>query len=142
MTICSSFQLFDWCLWNISRPQVNLKQDVCQSFSEKISIEVDKIPAQSITTVLPPVPSNSFQLESDFRQLKSSPDMLYQYLKVRKKKLVVLSKRSKNFCHYIIKCYICFSYNMIVENALIPFLMYLSPWLDHFKYLQPGNLWK
>ncbi|XP_045686055.1 RNA polymerase II-associated protein 3 [Phyllostomus hastatus] len=62
-------------------PRVNLKPDVCQSFSEKISIEVDKIPAQFITTVLPPVPANSFQLESDFRQLKSSPDMLYQYLK-------------------------------------------------------------
>ncbi|ELK08436.1 RNA polymerase II-associated protein 3 [Pteropus alecto] len=67
---------------SVLQPQVNLKQDVCQSFSEKISVEVDKIPAQSITTVLPPVPSNSFQLESDFRQLKSSPDMLYQYLKV------------------------------------------------------------
>ncbi|XP_006916915.1 RNA polymerase II-associated protein 3 isoform X1 [Pteropus alecto] len=66
---------------SVLQPQVNLKQDVCQSFSEKISVEVDKIPAQSITTVLPPVPSNSFQLESDFRQLKSSPDMLYQYLK-------------------------------------------------------------
>ncbi|XP_054447162.1 RNA polymerase II-associated protein 3 [Pteronotus mesoamericanus] len=63
------------------QPQVNLKQDVCQSFSEKISIEVDKIPAQFITAVLPPVPTNSFQLESDFRQLKSSPEMLYQYLK-------------------------------------------------------------
>lgn len=65
------------------RPQVNLKQDVCQSFREKISV-VDKTPAQFITTVLPPVPTNSFQLESDFRQLKSSPDMLYQYLTVRK----------------------------------------------------------
>lgn len=63
------------------QPQVNLKQDVCQSFSEKISIEVDRIPAQLITTVLPPVPANSFQLESDFRQLKNSSDMLYQYLK-------------------------------------------------------------
>ncbi|XP_037701987.1 RNA polymerase II-associated protein 3 isoform X1 [Choloepus didactylus] len=61
-------------------PQGNLKQDVCQSFSEKISIEVEKTP-QFITTALPPVPTNSFQLESDFRQLKSSPDMLYQYLK-------------------------------------------------------------
>ncbi|XP_016056673.1 PREDICTED: RNA polymerase II-associated protein 3 isoform X2 [Miniopterus natalensis] len=61
------------------QPQVNLKQDVCQSFREKISV-VDETPAQFITTVLPPVPTNSFQLESDFRQLKSSPDMLYQYL--------------------------------------------------------------
>ena len=50
---------------------VNLKKDVCQSFSEKIPTEVDKAPAQFIRTVLPPVPANSFQLESDFRQLKS-----------------------------------------------------------------------
>ncbi|KAM9229777.1 RNA polymerase II-associated protein 3 isoform 2-T7 [Dugong dugon] len=63
------------------QPQASLKQDVCQSFSEKTSTEVEKTPAQLITTVLPPVPGNSFQLESDFRQLKSSPDMLYQYLK-------------------------------------------------------------
>ncbi|XP_044770806.1 RNA polymerase II-associated protein 3 isoform X2 [Neomonachus schauinslandi] len=62
-------------------PPVNLKQDVCQSFSEKNSVEIDKTPAQFVTTVLPPVPANSFQLESDFRQLKNSPDMLYQYLK-------------------------------------------------------------
>ncbi|XP_033292377.1 RNA polymerase II-associated protein 3 [Orcinus orca] len=63
------------------QPEVNLKKDVCQTFSEKISIEVDKTPAQFIRTALPPVPANSFQLESDFRQLKNSPDMLYQYLK-------------------------------------------------------------
>uniref|UniRef100_A0A8C4FHU6 RNA polymerase II-associated protein 3 n=1 Tax=Catagonus wagneri TaxID=51154 RepID=A0A8C4FHU6_9CETA len=63
------------------QPQVSLKKDVCQSFSEKISVEVDKTPAQFIRTILPPVPANSFQLESDFRQLKNSPDMLYQYLK-------------------------------------------------------------
>lgn len=63
------------------QPHVNLKQDVRRSFSEKISVEVDKIPAQLITTVLPPVPANSFQLESDFRHLKNSPDMIYQYLK-------------------------------------------------------------
>lgn len=72
------------------RPKANMKQDVCQSSHEKISTEGDKLPAQFITTVLPPVPANSFQLESDFRQLKSSPDMLYQYLTVRKRKLVVL----------------------------------------------------
>ncbi|XP_008702716.1 RNA polymerase II-associated protein 3 [Ursus maritimus] len=62
-------------------PQVNLKQNVCQSFGEQISVETDKIPARFVTAVLPPVPANSFQLESDFRQLKNSPDMLYQYLK-------------------------------------------------------------
>ncbi|XP_048221733.1 RNA polymerase II-associated protein 3 [Perognathus longimembris pacificus] len=63
------------------QPRVNLKQDVCQSFSEKISIKVEQTSTQFLTAVLPPVPANSFQLESDFRQLKSSPDMLYQYLK-------------------------------------------------------------
>ncbi|VFV30780.1 Hypothetical predicted protein [Lynx pardinus] len=62
-------------------PQVNLKQDVCQSLSEKTSIQIDRAPAQFITTVLPPVPANSFQLESDFRQLKNSPDLLYRYVK-------------------------------------------------------------
>lgn len=62
------------------QPQVNMKQDECQSSCEKISKEGAKLPAQFITTVLPPVPANSFQLESDFRQLKNSPDMLYQYL--------------------------------------------------------------
>ncbi|XP_008590665.1 PREDICTED: RNA polymerase II-associated protein 3 [Galeopterus variegatus] len=63
------------------QPQANLKQGVCQSFSEKIATEVEQISAQFVSTVLPPVPANSFQLESDFRQLKSSPDMMYQYLK-------------------------------------------------------------
>ncbi|XP_012874167.1 PREDICTED: RNA polymerase II-associated protein 3 [Dipodomys ordii] len=66
---------------NYFRPHVNLKQDVCHSFSEKISIKVEQTPTQCPTAVLPPVPANSFQLESDFRQLKSSPEMLYQYLK-------------------------------------------------------------
>lgn len=72
------------------RPQVKLKQGVCQSFREKIPVDIDRTPAQFVTAALPPVPANSFQLESDFRQLKNSPDMLYQYLKVRKRKLVVL----------------------------------------------------
>uniref|UniRef100_A0A2K6NUE3 RNA polymerase II-associated protein 3 n=1 Tax=Rhinopithecus roxellana TaxID=61622 RepID=A0A2K6NUE3_RHIRO len=63
------------------QPQANLKQDVCQSYSEKLTREIVQKPAQFATTVLPPIPANSFQLESDFRQLKSSPDMLFQYLK-------------------------------------------------------------
>nr|XP_016779048.2 RNA polymerase II-associated protein 3 [Pan troglodytes] len=63
------------------QPQASLKQDVCQSYSEKMPIEIEQKPAQFATTVLPPIPANLFQLESDFRQLKSSPDMLYQYLK-------------------------------------------------------------
>ncbi|XP_011791671.1 PREDICTED: RNA polymerase II-associated protein 3 isoform X2 [Colobus angolensis palliatus] len=63
------------------QPQANLKQDVCQSYSEKLTREIGQKPAQFATTVLPPLPANSFQLESDFRQLKSSPDMLFQYLK-------------------------------------------------------------
>lgn len=67
---------------DISAPQsqVDLKQDVSRSFKEKI-VEVNETPAQLITATLPPVPANSFQLESDFRQLKRFPDMLYQYLK-------------------------------------------------------------
>ncbi|XP_021565982.1 RNA polymerase II-associated protein 3 isoform X2 [Carlito syrichta] len=63
------------------QPQAQLKQDVSQSFGDKTSIEREQIPVQFVTTILPPIPANSFQLESDFRQLKSSPNMLYQYLK-------------------------------------------------------------
>uniref|UniRef100_A0A8D2B2D7 RNA polymerase II-associated protein 3 n=1 Tax=Sciurus vulgaris TaxID=55149 RepID=A0A8D2B2D7_SCIVU len=63
------------------QPQVSLKQDISQSLSEKISTKGEQVPAQFVTSALPPIPANSFQLESDFRQLKSSPDMLYQYLK-------------------------------------------------------------
>lgn len=33
------------------------------------------------TVSVPPPPSNSFQLESDLRQLKGRPDLLYQYVK-------------------------------------------------------------
>ncbi|XP_013361159.1 PREDICTED: RNA polymerase II-associated protein 3 [Chinchilla lanigera] len=62
------------------QPQVSLKQGGYPSPSE-ISRKVEQTPAQLVTSVLPPTPANSFQLESDFRQLKSSPDMLYQYLK-------------------------------------------------------------
>ena len=65
-----------------SRPQADLKRDLGQSFNEKTSVKVEQTPDQFATAVLPPVPANSFQLESDFRQLRSSPDMLYQYLKV------------------------------------------------------------
>ncbi|OBS70729.1 hypothetical protein A6R68_00734, partial [Neotoma lepida] len=62
------------------QPQVDLK-DTGQSFSEKISVKAEQTPDQFAAAVLPPVPANSFQLESDFRQLRSFPDMLYQYLK-------------------------------------------------------------
>ncbi|XP_074081788.1 RNA polymerase II-associated protein 3 [Macrotis lagotis] len=73
----------------VLQPHANIKVDSStghqsighQSFSRKNSIEVKLIPAPFITTVLPPIPANSFQLESDFRKLKNSPDMLYQYLK-------------------------------------------------------------
>nr|XP_035111632.1 RNA polymerase II-associated protein 3 isoform X4 [Callithrix jacchus] len=57
------------------------------SLHEKMPIQIVQKPAQFVTTVLPPIPANSFQLESDFRQLKSSPDMLYQYLKLFQKNL-------------------------------------------------------
>ncbi|CAH6791387.1 RNA polymerase II-associated protein 3 [Phodopus roborovskii] len=63
------------------QPQVDSKQDMGQSSSEKIPVKVEQMPDQFATAVLPPVPANSFQLESDFRQLRSCPDMLYEYLK-------------------------------------------------------------
>ncbi|XP_049985781.1 RNA polymerase II-associated protein 3 [Alexandromys fortis] len=63
------------------QPQADLKRDLGQSFNEKTSVKVEQTLDQFATAVLPPVPANSFQLESDFRQLRSSPDMLYQYLK-------------------------------------------------------------
>lgn len=65
----------------VLQPQADLKRDLGQSFSEKTSVKVEQTPDQFATAVLPQVPANSFQLESDFRQLRSSPDMLYQYLK-------------------------------------------------------------
>lgn len=61
--------------------QVDVKQGVRQSVSEKTSVRVEQTPGQLAVAVLPPVPANSFQLESDFRQLRSSPEMLYQYVK-------------------------------------------------------------
>lgn len=66
-----------------SAPQarVDVKQGVRQSVSEKTSVRVEQTPGQLAAAVLPPVPANSFQLESDFRQLRSSPEMLYQYVK-------------------------------------------------------------
>lgn len=65
----------------VLQPQADLKRDLGQSFNEKTSVKVEQTPDQFATAVLPPVPANSFQLESDFRQLRSSPDILYQYLK-------------------------------------------------------------
>lgn len=65
----------------VLQPQADLKQDLGPSFSEKTSVKVEQTPGQFATGLLPPVPANSFQLESDFRQLRSSPDTLYQYLK-------------------------------------------------------------
>ncbi|XP_074126782.1 RNA polymerase II-associated protein 3 isoform X3 [Sminthopsis crassicaudata] len=69
---------------SILQPHANIKVESStahQSFSRKNYTEVKKIAASFITTILPPIPANSFQLESDFRKLKNSPDMLYQYLK-------------------------------------------------------------
>lgn len=76
---------FCCCLANAlkyCRAQVDVKQGVRQSVSEKTSVRVAQTPGQLAAVVLPPVPANSFQLESDFRQLRSSPEMLYQYVKV------------------------------------------------------------
>ncbi|XP_068948796.1 RNA polymerase II-associated protein 3 isoform X2 [Petaurus breviceps papuanus] len=68
----------------VLQPHANIKVDsssVHQSFSKKNFTEVKNTPAPFVTNVLPPIPANSFQLESDFRKLKNFPDMLYQYLK-------------------------------------------------------------
>ncbi|XP_076768086.1 RNA polymerase II-associated protein 3 isoform X2 [Arvicanthis niloticus] len=62
--------------------QVDVKQAVRQPVSEKASVRAEQPPPDQLATaVLPPVPANSFQLEADFRQLRSSPEMLYQYVK-------------------------------------------------------------
>ncbi|XP_051016228.1 RNA polymerase II-associated protein 3 [Acomys russatus] len=62
------------------QPQVDVKQDVSQPLSKGISVKGEQTPP-ALLAVLPPVPANSFQLEADFRQLRGSPDALYQYLK-------------------------------------------------------------
>ncbi|XP_028645206.1 RNA polymerase II-associated protein 3 [Grammomys surdaster] len=61
--------------------QGDVKQAVCQPVSEKASVKAEQMPGQLATAVLPPVPANSFQLEADFRQLRGSPETLYQYVK-------------------------------------------------------------
>ncbi|XP_055970764.1 RNA polymerase II-associated protein 3-like [Sorex fumeus] len=71
------------------QPPISLRLNVCPAFSEKISTEADKGLTPFITAVLPPLPANSFQLESDFRQLKSSPDMLYQYFEGKEQLLQI-----------------------------------------------------
>ncbi|XP_040834875.1 RNA polymerase II-associated protein 3 isoform X1 [Ochotona curzoniae] len=62
-------------------PQARLRPGGQQPPSEKSAAEVGPVPPHLATTALPPVPANSFQLESDFRRLRSCPDALYQYLK-------------------------------------------------------------
>uniref|UniRef100_G1SHA2 RNA polymerase II-associated protein 3 n=1 Tax=Oryctolagus cuniculus TaxID=9986 RepID=G1SHA2_RABIT len=63
------------------RPQARLRQGVQHSPPEKSAAGVGLAPPHLATAALPPVPANSFQLESDFRRLRSCPDVLYQYLK-------------------------------------------------------------
>ncbi|XP_058047543.1 RNA polymerase II-associated protein 3 isoform X3 [Ahaetulla prasina] len=45
---------------------------------------------------MPPVPVNSFQLESDFRKLKSYPDQLYRYLKINSENSFNQKKKYKD----------------------------------------------
>jgi hypothetical protein len=61
--------------------KVDLKQGVCQTVNEKSSLRLEQLTGQLSNAVLPPVSANYFQLEFDFRQLRSSQEMLYQYLK-------------------------------------------------------------
>ncbi|GAB1299778.1 RNA polymerase II-associated protein 3 [Apodemus speciosus] len=72
--------------------QVDAEQEVRQPVSGKASVREQPPPpppGQSATALLPPVPANSFQLESDFRQLRSSPEMLYQYIKGEEKPALI-----------------------------------------------------
>ncbi|XP_075407945.1 RNA polymerase II-associated protein 3 [Tenrec ecaudatus] len=61
--------------------QADLKHGVRRSSCEQSSLQVEHPPAPPIAAELPPCPANSFQLESDLRKLKSSPDTLYRYIK-------------------------------------------------------------
>ncbi|XP_028912243.1 RNA polymerase II-associated protein 3 isoform X1 [Ornithorhynchus anatinus] len=66
------------------RPHSKVKDNVptvCQSLHRKNAKEAEKIPDPFAAGVLPAIPANTFQLESDFRKLKGSPNMLYLYLK-------------------------------------------------------------
>uniref|UniRef100_A0A8C8CVF3 RNA polymerase II-associated protein 3 n=1 Tax=Oncorhynchus tshawytscha TaxID=74940 RepID=A0A8C8CVF3_ONCTS len=42
---------------------------------------VNKPPATSSTEVVPPAPTNSFQLEADLRKIGNGPEVIYKYLK-------------------------------------------------------------
>ncbi|KAE8615743.1 hypothetical protein XENTR_v10008601 [Xenopus tropicalis] len=54
---------------SVSQPSPPKIEKVVTTFSESLNIGI------------PVVPTNSFQLESDFRRLKGNPDLLYRYLK-------------------------------------------------------------
>ncbi|XP_053318539.1 RNA polymerase II-associated protein 3 [Spea bombifrons] len=55
-------------------------QNVSQAAAQVKSVE-STFTTAAPSIEIPGVPANSFQLESDFRRLKSNPDLLYQYLK-------------------------------------------------------------
>ncbi|XP_045143170.1 RNA polymerase II-associated protein 3 [Echinops telfairi] len=99
---------FDSCFGNISRAQADLRQGVCRSSCEQSALEAEHPPAPPIAAALPPRPANSFQLESDLRQLKSSPDMLYRYVKVsRSAEQCIVSKRSRASLWMLYVCSTC-----------------------------------
>ncbi|XP_053109527.1 RNA polymerase II-associated protein 3 [Hemicordylus capensis] len=67
------------------QPLTNVKENSSpapQSCSMNKKAETEKETLFPVSTfTVPPVPVNSFQLESDFRKLKGYPDQLYTYLK-------------------------------------------------------------
>lgn len=48
---------------------------------ETVSIPTEP-PATPSTEVVPPAPTNSFQLEADLRKIGNGPEVIYKYLKV------------------------------------------------------------
>uniref|UniRef100_S4RKL4 RNA polymerase II-associated protein 3 n=1 Tax=Petromyzon marinus TaxID=7757 RepID=S4RKL4_PETMA len=59
---------------------LNVEKDGIQNYFKKHP-KMTWHPNASQTVSVPPPPSNSFQLESDLRQLKGRPNLLYQYIK-------------------------------------------------------------
>ncbi|KAJ7329764.1 hypothetical protein JRQ81_015938 [Phrynocephalus forsythii] len=67
---------------SLTKDIVKEKTPILQSCPLKNQSEMENQALPSVSAFpVPPVPVNSFQLESDFRKLKCYPDQLYMYLK-------------------------------------------------------------
>lgn len=53
-----------------------------QKHREATVSEPTEPPATPSTEVVPPAPTNSFQLEADLRKIGNGPEVIYKYLKV------------------------------------------------------------